>query len=69
MIMAFVTKAEQAFQDKLDHFLEKRNFRAIQKLFLQFGVYLDLIEPLPNSGPPAEIESKEDDEGVSSEQQ
>lgn len=68
MIMAFVTKAEQAFQDKLDHFLKVRNFGAIQKLFLQFGIYLDLIEPLPNFGPPEVIESKEDDEGVSSEQ-
>jgi len=40
----FKSKAEQAFETKFAAALEARDFPALEKLFHQYGCYLELID-------------------------
>lgn len=52
-------KADISFKKNLEHFVKERPFdtKAVSKLFFQYGVYLDLLEPVPGS---VEVITEED---------
>lgn len=47
--MAFKSKAELQFEDKFTRAFANRDFELVEKVLNQFGCYLDLLEPLPES--------------------
>lgn len=45
--MAFKSKAEQMFSAKVDIAMAHRDFAALERVFHQYGCYMELIEPAP----------------------